>query len=129
MITKATPALLSFVASVDALREQYRADSKFTYAARFGATFEIPAGSKFARVYSTETCQDGADGKPGETRKQIYAFVALADNTTKTLGTLKAGDVMKPATWKAPAKHARGNIFNPDNGLTTCNSYGPGYLR
>jgi hypothetical protein len=39
------------------------------------------------------------------------------------------GDVLKPASWKAPAKHARGNIFNPDNGLSQMGPYGPAYLR
>lgn len=27
------------------------------------------------------------------------------------------GDVLKPASWSAPAKHARGNIFDAHNGL------------
>lgn len=39
------------------------------------------------------------------------------------------GDVLKPATWKAPAKHARGNIFDAKNGLGSMGQYGPAYLR
>lgn len=27
------------------------------------------------------------------------------------------GDVLKPSTWSVPAKHARGNIFDPDGGM------------
>ena len=39
------------------------------------------------------------------------------------------GDVLKPATYKAPAKHARGNIFDPQNGMSSMGPYGPAYLR
>ena len=37
----------------------------------------------------------------------VYAFI----NT-------KNGDVLKPASWQAPAKHARGNIYDDDNGAS-----------
>ena len=39
------------------------------------------------------------------------------------------GDVLKAASWQAPAKHARGNIFDADNGLKLMGEYGPAYLR
>ncbi len=39
------------------------------------------------------------------------------------------GDVLKAAGWKAPAKHARGNIFDEHNGLGSMSEYGPAYLR
>lgn len=39
------------------------------------------------------------------------------------------GDVLKPASWKAPAKHARGNIFDQTKGLGQIGMYGPAYLR
>lgn len=39
------------------------------------------------------------------------------------------GDVLKPASWSAPAKHARGNIFDNSNGLKYVGPYGPAYLR
>jgi hypothetical protein len=39
------------------------------------------------------------------------------------------GDVLKPAGWTAPAKHARGNIFDESNGLKHCGPYGVAYLR
>jgi hypothetical protein len=37
--------------------------------------------------------------------------------------------VLKPAGWKTPAKHARGNIFDDRNGLKHMGMYGPAYLR
>lgn len=39
------------------------------------------------------------------------------------------GDVLKPAGWKTPAKHARGNIFDESNGLKWMSGYGPAYLK
>lgn len=65
----------------------------------------------------------------------VYCFVASVDSTTKGLGTVKRGDVLKPATYKAPAKHARGNIFDEHNGLmgsdgkTPIQWTGPHYLK
>lgn len=41
----------------------------------------------------------------------------------------KNGDVLKAATWRAPAKHARGNIFNEDRGLGGVTRHGAKYLR
>lgn len=39
------------------------------------------------------------------------------------------GDVLKAASYKAPAKHARGNIYAADNGLGCMGPYGAAYLR
>ena len=39
------------------------------------------------------------------------------------------GDVLKPASWNAPAKHARGNIFDAFNGMKYVGPYGPAYLK
>jgi len=39
------------------------------------------------------------------------------------------GDIFKAATWNAPAKKARGNIYDKYNGLRSINEYGPHYLR
>jgi|SRR5208337_120232 len=42
---------------------------------------------------------------------------------------LSTGDVLKAASWKTPAKHARGNIYDEHNGLKGMGPYGPAYLR
>jgi hypothetical protein len=44
--------------------------------------------------------------------RSVHCFIARTDNTTKTLGTVKAGDVLKAASWKTPAKHVRGTILS-----------------
>lgn len=67
--------------------------------------------------------QDG-DGKD----RSVYCFVALSDFETKGLGQVKVGDIHKAATWSAPAKHARGNVFNRES-WSCCGPYGVAYLR
>lgn len=119
---KNEPSLLSFVSAIAALREKHRTDRGYSYVTNFGATIR-EGGTKFLRVMSTETYPNG------ETRESIYCFIAMVDSVSNALGTVKKGDVLKPASWKAPAKHARGNIFNADNGLSSCDSYGPRYLK
>lgn len=41
----------------------------------------------------------------------------------------KNGDILKAASWRSPAKHARGNIFDEHNGMKYITPYGPAYLR
>ncbi len=61
-------------------------------------------------------------------QRHAYCFIARCDTESKALGKVKAGDVLKCASWKAPAKHARGNIF-ADNPHAGCNKWGTDYLR
>lgn len=51
------------------------------------------------------------------TNRSVFCFV----DTTN-------GNVLKAAGWKAPAKHARGNIYADDNGAGAVNAYGARYL-
>lgn len=39
------------------------------------------------------------------------------------------GDVLKAASWSAPARHSRGNIWDDFNGLNGMTEYGAAYLR
>lgn len=80
----------------------------------------IERGNKYIRVVRI-----GTTGQP----RSVYCFIVVQEGTTGNLGTVRVGDVMKPAGWKAPTKHARGNIFNADNGLDCCGPYGVAYLR
>lgn len=54
---------------------------------------------------------------PGD-GKSVHCFV---DRTN--------GDVLKAAGWASPAKHARGNIFDDNNGLGSMGPHGPAYLK
>lgn len=74
------------------------------------------AGSRYIRIWSRSQELDKVTDRP--INSSAHAFI---DRTT--------GDVLKPATWKAPAKHARGNIFDDKNGLGSMGEYGPAYLK
>jgi hypothetical protein len=65
--------------------------------------FTIQDGKRYIRVFRDNS---------------VYAFI---DKTT--------GDVLMPASYKAPAKHPRGNIFNADGGLDCTGPYGIAYLK
>jgi len=64
--------------------------------AEFNAGLKIEYGSKFIRVITQD--------------RSAHSFIALRDE-----GKFKAGDILKAASWRAPAKNfARGNIFAGD---------------
>lgn len=67
--------------------------------AKHGITLSFAAGSKFVKVI---------------TGNSAYCFLN------------RAGEVLKAATWKAPAKHARGYINK--EGLEGVDKYGAHYL-
>lgn len=66
-------------------------------------------GKRYARIVKTTGT--------GSTRS-AWAFVDLTN-----------GDVLKCAGWSAPAKHARGNIYDADKGMRFIGPGGPAYLR
>jgi hypothetical protein len=63
---------------------------------------------KYAKVFNNE------HGR----KTSIFAFINMEN-----------GDILKPATYKTPAKHARGNVFEDNYGLQHTTAYGPNYLR
>ena len=57
---------------------------------------------------------------------RVWGFIAKVDGTHKGVPMLK-GDILKAATWRAPAKHSRGSIF--DSEMHKSFSWtGPNYL-
>lgn len=70
--------------------------------------FEVSYGAKNAKIIRSDRGQ-----------RSVYCFV---DRET--------GDILKAASWRAPAKHARGNIKDPDGGWgTAVGPYGAAYLK
>lgn len=55
----------------------------------------------------------------------IWGFVSMIDGFVQNLPISK-GDLLKPANFRTPAKHSRGNIFE---GTDSWNYYGPNYLK
>ena len=86
--------------------------------AHFAANYEslrpdaitFTRGKRYIKVIMTNDAGDG--------QRSVHCFV----DTTN-------GDVLKAAGWSAPAKHARGNLFDEHNGLGRMGPYGPAYLR
>jgi len=57
---------------------------------------------------------------------RVWGFIAKVNGVHKGLPMLK-GDILKAATWRAPAKHSRGSIF--DSEMHKSFSWtGPNYL-
>lgn len=81
---------------------------------------------KWARIFRFRWV-NGPDGLKADAMS-VYAFIALQDFETKALGPIRAGDIHRPAGWKAPAKHARGTVFNRET-WTCFGPYGVAYLR
>jgi len=54
----------------------------------------------------------------------VWAFISMIDGVLKGAPIVK-GDLLKPADWRTPAKHSRGNIFD---GTDKWSFFGPNYL-
>mgnify|MGYP006001208145 FL=1 len=54
----------------------------------------------------------------------VWGFVSMFEGVNKGSLVLK-GDLLKPASYKSPAKHSRGNIFD---GSAKWEFFGPSYL-
>lgn len=80
-------------------------DAAYTHPANPAPVLSASIGRRYARIVSSD----------GGSSRYAYAFINLSN-----------GDVLKPAGWKGPAKHARGNIFTDKLGVT---AYGAVYLR
>lgn len=80
-------------------------------------TIKVQFGVKYAKVVKVESNGGGS----------VHSFVALEGIDTKAI-TAKAGDILKAASWKAPAPHARGSVFN-SNPLEGVDKYGANYLQ
>ena len=74
----------------------------------------VHTGRRYDKIISTDTTGNGLTGNKPSSR--VWAFV---DKTN--------GDILKPESWKKPAKHARGNIYEEDRMLFMSHS-GPAYM-
>lgn len=70
---------------------------------------QVDVGNKYIRLWKGSSC---------------WGFISRVDGDLKG-APVKKGDLLKAATWKAPAKHARGNIVE---GTARWGVYGPEYL-
>ena len=68
----------------------------------------ISKGRRYDKIVSSDDHSTGS--------QRVWGFI---DKTN--------GNILKAATWKAPAKHARGNIWENDR-MQFMGAYGPSYM-
>lgn len=104
---KHNPIVKQFIDDVNTLIEKH-------YKAHLGNLKFNPVvveiGNKFIRIWHDNSC---------------WGFISRVDDNLKG-APIRKGDLLKPATWKAPAKHARGNIID---GTAQYGEYGPSYMK
>lgn len=110
-----------FVAKANEITARHWVAAGYTYAP--SPIHKAEFSDKWCKVFVYDRYHDGTERK-----SSIYAFVAMCDNETKQLGKVAAGDIHKAATYKAPAKHARGNVFK-DGWEASLTPYGIVYLK
>ena len=103
---KGNPIVANFIHEVNLKRLAYyiKADMPNQY-----QDIVVEVGQKYIRLWVGTGC---------------WGFISRVDGDLKG-SPIKKGDLLKAATWKAPAKHARGNIID---GTARYSTYGPEYL-
>lgn len=102
----ATNNLAEFLSRLSVRLNEYRAKMNLTYFSHYRVT--TTGGSKYIKVFRQEMQEDTPYG-----HESIVAFI---DSTN--------GDILKPASWKAPAKIARGNINSAQFGMEAIDESG-----
>lgn len=98
-------AINEFLGAVNVKLAAHYGDSKFS------GMVEADWGKKYVRIVK----RDIFDGAVRKESGSAFCFVDI-----------ETGAILKAASWKTPAKHARGNIAN---GAKDVSAYGAIYLR
>ena len=103
---EANPIVKNFIKELNEFRKDYyvKADMPNQW-----KELTVEIGNKFIRLWDGTGC---------------WGFISRVDGDLKG-SPIKKGDLLKAATWKAPAKHARGNITD---GSARYGVYSPEYL-
>ena len=107
---KPNPIKGDFDEAMDNLLNNINTDYHKGFPKNKDMVLSLVAGSKFVKVVNENS---------------VWGFVAKKDGVHKGL-PMKAGDVLKAASWKAAAKHTRGNIFDKNQDYFRWT--GPNYL-
>jgi len=73
----------------------------------------VKKGKRYIKIIRKEVTGSGTS---------VFAFIDAKEGPT-------FGDILKPASWNAPAKHARGSVFDGSWGVNSVGVYGPAYMR
>lgn len=87
-------------------------DAKARHSALPPAQITFEPGQKLMRVVRHDS------------QRTCVGFIALCDFSTKMLGNVKRGDLLKAAGWKQAAKRARGTVFANDAGVSCYGVFG-----
>lgn len=87
----------------DRVRDLVAAHMKASFPSLDVPEIRVDFGTKYARIVRGDSA---------------YCFVNMGN-----------GDILKCAGWKAPAKHARGNIYDEYQGMNAVGPYGAVYMR
>ena len=113
MTTEFQEKLDAFVAEVTAAKQKYNEECGFRFLK--DQHIRIAGGTKYLKL---EVVEQGRGA-------HVWGFVSLVDGTLQG-APVKIGDLLKAASWKTPAKHARGNILD---GTAKYSPYGPDYMK
>ncbi len=105
------PIKSDFDSSVDELLKNINMKYHESFPNSKNMVLSLVAGRKFVKVVNDNS---------------VWGFIAKTDGEHKGL-PMKVGDVFKPASWRAAAKHTRGNIFNKNTDWFAWT--GPNYLN
>lgn len=123
MITADFQARLdAWIAGAQKLIDDEWAERGYTHA--MSPVLRLAVGSRFVKVTRLDRSTAGVVSERGS----VHAFIDITGGNIDGVNH-QSGDVLKPATYRAPAKHARGNLFDDKGGLGWMSSYGPAYLR
>jgi hypothetical protein len=111
--TEFDEALEDFRATAEGILRDHFARNDFTFAI---PNIEIAKGGrKYRKLIRTESNVD--TGEP-QGQRCVHSFVEIA-----------TGNILKPASFKAPAKHARGNIYRGNGADALTDSAHVRYLK
>jgi hypothetical protein len=101
--TRILAAIGDFVSRAQAVVDEHR---NRNYPSLDRTVLSVEPGKKYARIVADDSVS-----------RSVYCFINMEN-----------GDILKAASWKAPAKHSRGNIYDP-NPTAGINPYGANYMR
>jgi hypothetical protein len=108
-----SPAVLNFVKAAQSISQKNLEEIAPNMAEIVAIDISVQEGPRYLRIVRRDRQLDTGALVSGS----AHCFI---DRTT--------GDVLKPAGWKSPAKHARGNVLAADGGVGALNPYGVRYL-
>ncbi len=98
---------------IKGVQAKINADYEKNYPNLTPCILEIKKGRRYIKI--NRVAQSGSG-------HSVFMFIDAKQGET-------FGDILKAASWKAPAKHARGNVFDGKCGVDSVGVFGPAYLR